>query len=66
MVNASAQAETRPEGPAMGQAAARGAQSAPWRPYDLLQRGLWLDVPLSCCSWRITSKASWDGDEAKR
>lgn len=50
----------------MGQAAARGAQSAPWRPYDLLKRGLWLDVHLSCCSRRITSKASWDSDEAKR
>lgn len=40
MMMASAQAETRPDTPARGQAAARGAQSAPWRPYDLLKRGL--------------------------
>jgi lipopolysaccharide/colanic/teichoic acid biosynthesis glycosyltransferase len=38
-------------------------------PYDLdyiARRGLGLDVHLFLRSWRITSKASWDSDQAKR
>ena len=38
-------------------------------PYDLEyigRRGLGLDLHLFLRSWRITSKASWDSDEAKR
>ena len=38
-------------------------------PYDLAyieRRCLWLDMHLFLRSWRITSKASWDSDEAKR
>ena len=38
-------------------------------PYDLAyieRRGLGLDVHLFLHSWRITSKASWDSDQAKR
>jgi len=38
-------------------------------PYDLAyipRRGLWLDIHLFLHSWRITSRASWDSDRARR